>query len=93
MLIIYDAVDMAPNQNLNCKTIPQPDPAMATRKMATAERVARQREQQGRLVGWCLLLRKNPANHLVDLFVVFFFLWYGRSRSEARSLHEKKQLK
>jgi hypothetical protein len=69
MLIIYDAVDMAPNQNLNCKTIPQPDPAMATRKMATAERVARQREQQGRLGGLVFTPETIPANHLVDLFV------------------------
>ena len=47
----------------------QPDPAMATRKMATAERVARQREQQGRLGGLVFTPETIPANHLVDLFV------------------------
>jgi hypothetical protein len=47
----------------------QPDPAMATRRMATAERVARQREQQDRLGGLVLTPESIPANHLVDLFV------------------------
>jgi len=45
----------------------QPDPSMATRKMATAERVARQREQEpGGLV---FTPETTPASHLVDLFV------------------------
>ena len=47
----------------------QPDPAMATRRMATAERVARQREQQDRLGGLVFTPESIPANHLVDLFV------------------------
>ena len=45
-----------------------PDPAQATRKLPTAERVARQKAQQARLGG--LVFNPNiPANHLVDLFV------------------------
>ena len=47
----------------------QPDPSMATRKMATAERVARQREQESRLGGLVFTPETTPANHLVDLFV------------------------
>lgn len=47
----------------------QPDPAMATRRMATAERVARLREQQGRLGGPVFTPETIPANNLVDLFV------------------------
>ena len=46
-----------------------PDPAMATRKLATAERVARQSEQQERLKGLVFTPETIPANHLVDLFV------------------------
>lgn len=47
----------------------QPDPSMATRKMATAERVARQKEQETRLGGLVFTPETTPANHLVDLFV------------------------
>ena len=46
-----------------------PDPAMATRKLATAERVARQADQQDRLKGLVFTPETIPANHLVDLFV------------------------
>ena len=46
-----------------------PDPAMATRKLATAERVARQKEQQERLGGLVFTPETIPANHLVDLYV------------------------
>ena len=46
-----------------------PDPSMATRKMATAERVARQREQEQKLAGLVFTPETIPANHLVDLFV------------------------
>ena len=46
-----------------------PDPAMATRKLATAERVARQTEQQERLKGLVFTPETIPSNHLVDLFV------------------------
>ena len=36
----------------------------------------------------------NPAILLhLHCFLSFFFLWYGRSHSEARSLHVKKQFK
>ena len=48
----------------------QPDPSRATRKMATAERVARRREQESRPVRLVLTPEITPANHLVDLFVV-----------------------
>ena len=47
----------------------QPDPAMATKRMATAERVARQREQQERLGGLVFTPETIPANNVVDLFV------------------------
>ena len=47
----------------------QPDPAMATMRMATAERIARQREQQGRLGGLMFTPETIPANNLVDLFI------------------------
>eukprot|EP00435_Cladocopium_sp_Y103_P009154 s2122_g2.t1 len=46
-----------------------PDPSIATRKLATAERVARQREQEVRLGGLVFTPETIPANHLVDLFV------------------------
>ena len=46
-----------------------PDPSVATKKMATAERVARQKEQQGRLGGLVFTPDTIPANQLVDLFV------------------------
>ena len=46
-----------------------PDPAQATRKLPTAERVARQKAQQARLGGLVFNPNTIPANHLVDLFV------------------------
>ena len=46
-----------------------PDPGMATRKLATAERVARQKEQESRLGGLVFTPETTPSNHLVDLFV------------------------
>jgi len=46
-----------------------PDPGMATRKLATAERVARHREQESRLGGLVFTPETTPSNHLVDLFV------------------------
>ena len=46
-----------------------PDPAAATRKLATAERVARQKEQEARLGGIVYTPETTPSNHLVDLFV------------------------
>lgn len=46
-----------------------PDPAAATRKLPTAERLARQKEQQGRLGGIIFTPETLPANSLVDLFV------------------------
>ena len=48
----------------------QPDPTRAARKMATAERVARRREQESRPGRLELTPETTPANHLVDLFVV-----------------------
>ena len=35
----------------------------------------------------------DRSSCLKNDFVLVFFLWYGRSRSEARSLHVKKQFK
>jgi hypothetical protein len=46
-----------------------PDPSQATRKLPTAERVARQREQHKRLGGLIFDPSTIPANHLVDLYV------------------------
>eukprot|EP00435_Cladocopium_sp_Y103_P066370 s704_g28.t1 len=46
-----------------------PDPAMATKKLATAERVSRQREQETRLGGLVFTPETTPSNHLVDLFI------------------------
>ena len=46
-----------------------PDPGMATRKLATAERVARQKEQESRLGGLVFTPETTPSNYLVDLFV------------------------
>eukprot|EP00435_Cladocopium_sp_Y103_P008521 s2383_g2.t1 len=46
-----------------------PDPSQATRKMPTAERVARQSAQEKRLGGIIFNPNTIPSNHLVDLFV------------------------
>ena len=46
-----------------------PGPALATRKLATAERVARQKSQEERLGGLVFTPETTPANHVVDLFV------------------------
>eukprot|EP00435_Cladocopium_sp_Y103_P018873 s3690_g4.t1 len=46
-----------------------PDPSQATRKMPTAERVARQTAQEKRLGGIIFNPNTIPSNHLVDLFV------------------------
>ena len=46
-----------------------PDPSAVTRKLATAERVARQQEQQERLGGIVFTPETTPSTHLVDLFV------------------------
>ena len=43
-----------------------PDPAASTRKLATAERVARQKEQEARLGGIIFTPETTPSNHLVD---------------------------
>ena len=46
-----------------------PDPAVATRKLPTAERVARQQAQEKKLGGLVFNPMTIPSNHLVDLFV------------------------
>eukprot|EP00435_Cladocopium_sp_Y103_P028103 s2745_g7.t1 len=46
-----------------------PDPSQTTRKLPTAERVARQKAQQGRLGGLIFNPNTIPSNHLVDTFV------------------------
>ena len=46
-----------------------PDPSQATRKLPTAERVARQKAQQSRLGGLIFNPTTIPSNHLVDLYV------------------------
>ena len=46
-----------------------PDPSQATRRLPTAERVARQKAQQSRLGGLVFNPNTLPSNHLVDLFV------------------------
>ena len=46
-----------------------PDPAAVSRKLATAERVARQQEQMTRLGGIVFTPETTPSTHLVDLFV------------------------
>eukprot|EP00435_Cladocopium_sp_Y103_P014134 s357_g3.t1 len=46
-----------------------PDPSQAVRKLATAERVARQKAQQTRFGGLVFNPNTIPSNHLVDLFV------------------------
>ena len=46
-----------------------PDPAAATRKLPTAERVSRQKEQEARLGGLVFTPETIPANCLVDSFV------------------------
>eukprot|EP00435_Cladocopium_sp_Y103_P059148 s1782_g21.t1 len=46
-----------------------PDPSQAVRKLATAERVARQKAQQVRLGGLVFNPNTIPSNHLVDLYV------------------------
>ena len=61
-----------PLQTSDWRTESDPDPAQATRRMPTAERVARQQEQEKRLGG--LIFNPNPqlpipSNHLVDMFV------------------------
>ena len=43
--------------------------AASVRKLATAERVARQREQETRLGGIVYTPETTPSNHLVDLYV------------------------
>ena len=46
-----------------------PDPGVPTRKLPTAERIARQKAQEGRLGGLIFNPTTIPSNHLVDLFV------------------------
>ncbi|CAK9017375.1 unnamed protein product [Durusdinium trenchii] len=46
-----------------------PDPAVATKKLPTAERVSRQADQEQRLGGIIFTPDTIPSNHLVDLFV------------------------
>lgn len=46
-----------------------PDPAVATKKLPTAERVSRQADQEQRLGGIIFNPDTIPSNHLVDLFV------------------------
>eukprot|EP00435_Cladocopium_sp_Y103_P052816 s1638_g16.t1 len=46
-----------------------PEPGQATRRLPTAERVARQRAQELRLGGLVFNPNTIPSNHLVDLFV------------------------
>ena len=46
-----------------------PDPATPTRKLPTAERVARQKAQEARLGGLVFNPSTIPSNHLVDLYV------------------------
>ena len=46
-----------------------PDQSISTRKLPTAERLARQKVQQDRLTGIIFKPDTIPANHLVDLFV------------------------
>ena len=48
---------------------PSPDPAASTRKLATAERVAHQEEQEARLDGIMFTPETTSSNHLVDLYV------------------------
>ena len=75
----------------------QPDPAMATRRMATAERVARLREQQGRLGGLVFTPETIPANNLVDLFVemcesgILSYVKPGQCCSRAQEAHSIKK--
>lgn len=46
-----------------------PDPSVATKKLPTAERVSRQKDQEARLGGIIFTPDTIPSNHLVDLFV------------------------
>jgi hypothetical protein len=75
----------------------QPDPAMATRRMATAERVSRLREQQGRLGGLVFTPETIPANNLVDLFVemcesgILSYVKPGQCCSRAQEAHSIKK--
>ena len=46
-----------------------PDQSLTARKLPTAERLARQTTQQGRLTGIIFTPDTTPANHLVDAFV------------------------
>ena len=46
-----------------------PDPGVPTRKLPTAERIARQKAQEDRLGGLIFNPTTIPSNHLVDLFV------------------------
>ena len=51
------------------RTEASPDPAQAVRKLPTAERLARQKAQEGRLGGLVFTPNTIPSNHLVDLYV------------------------
>ena len=51
------------------RTEQSPDPAVATRRLPTAEREARQKAQEARLGGLIFNPSTIPSNHLVDLFV------------------------
>ena len=55
--------------DVRLRTEASPDPSQATRKLPTAERVARQKAQQARLGGLVFNPNTLPSNHLVDLFV------------------------
>ena len=74
-----------------------PDPSMATRKLATAERVARQREQELKLTGLVFTPETIPANHLVDLFVemgesgILSYIKPEQCCSRAQEIHSIKK--
>ena len=74
-----------------------PDPAMAVRKLATAERVARQREQEKKLTGLVFTPETIPSNHLVDLFVemgesgILSYIKPEQCCSRAQEVHSVKK--
>ena len=66
--LFFEAHTMA-LMDVRQRTEANPDPAQAVRKLPTAERLARQKAQEGRLGGLVFTPNTIPSNHLVDLYV------------------------
>ena len=76
------------------------EPTVANKQQQTEQRQARRSANPPARFAYSLTKKENNSNMGPEpnaettpiATIAFFSLWYGRSRSKARSLHEKKQL-